>query len=92
IRIISDFAEINWNVDALFNSRLVQTVLSISWSLVALGFMIFASIKQNRMSWFLGAGIFACVIAKLFLVDIYGQDGLSRAISFIVVAVLILVV
>uniref|UniRef100_UPI0013D3855C DUF2339 domain-containing protein n=1 Tax=Escherichia coli TaxID=562 RepID=UPI0013D3855C len=36
--------------------------------------------------------IFACVIAKLFLVDIYGQDGLSRAISFIVVAVLILVV
>lgn len=54
--------------------------------------MIFAALKQNRVSWLVGAGIFACVIAKLFLVNIYGQDGLSRAISFIAVAVLILVV
>ncbi|EKT62167.1 DUF2339 domain-containing protein [Providencia burhodogranariea] len=92
LRALSDLANINWEFGSLFDSRLVQTVLSISWSLVALGFMVFASIKQNRVSWILGAGIFICVIAKLFLVDIYGQDGLSRAISFIVVAVLILVV
>ncbi len=39
-----------------------------------------------------GAGIFACVIAKLFLIDIYGQGGISRAISFIGVALLILIV
>ncbi|MFY3769265.1 hypothetical protein AHYW_002755 [Providencia manganoxydans] len=92
LRAVADFSEINWAFDALFDSRLVQTVLSISWSLAALGFMIFAALKQNRVSWLIGAGIFACVIAKLFLVDIYGQDGLSRAISFIAVAVLILVV
>ncbi|MCW2255216.1 putative membrane protein [Providencia alcalifaciens] len=92
LRALSDFAGIHWVFDALFDSRLVQTVLSISWSIVALGFMLFAGVKQNRISWFFGAGIFTCVIAKLFLVDIYGQDGLSRAISFIAVAVLILVV
>nr|ELR5143295.1 DUF2339 domain-containing protein [Providencia stuartii] len=92
LRAISDFAEINWNAQALFDSRLVQTILSISWSLAALAFMIFASLKQNRLSWLFGAGIFACVVVKLFLVDIYGQDGLFRAISFIVVAILILVV
>lgn len=92
LRALSDFAEIHWGFDALFDSRLVQTVLSISWSILALGFMIFANVKQNRLSWLFGAGIFTCVIAKLFLVDIYGQDGLSRAISFIVVAILILVV
>lgn len=92
LRALSDFAGIHWGFDALLDSRLVQTVLSISWSILALGFMIFAGVKQNRISWLFGAGIFTCVIAKLFLVDIYGQDGLSRAISFITVAVLILVV
>lgn len=92
LRALSDYADINWDFDALFTSRLVQTILSISWSVIALGFMIFAGMKQNRKYWFFGAGVFGCVIAKLFLVDIYGQDGLSRAISFIAVAVLILVV
>lgn len=92
LRAVADFSEISWNFDTLFDSRLIQTVLSISWSLVALGFMVFAALKHNRASWLIGAGIFACVIAKLFLIDIYGQDGLSRAISFIAVAVLILVV
>ncbi|MEY0974904.1 DUF2339 domain-containing protein [Providencia rettgeri] len=92
IRAIADFAELNWSYDTLYDSRLVQTVLSISWALAALACIIIASIKKNRIWWFMGAGIFACVIAKLFLIDIYGQGGISRAISFIGVALLILIV
>lgn len=92
IRAIADFAELNWNYDTLYDSRLLQTVLSISWALAALACITIAAIKKNRIWWFMGAGIFACVIAKLFLIDIYGQGGISRAISFIGVALLILIV
>ena len=92
IRATADFADLNWNYYVLYDSRLIQTVLSISWALAALACMIIATVQKNRVWWFCGVGIFACVIAKLFLIDIYGQDGISRAISFIVVALLILVV
>ncbi|MGO2305298.1 MAG: DUF2339 domain-containing protein [Providencia sp.] len=92
IRATADFADLNWNFYVLYHSRLVQTVLSISWALAALVCMVIAAVKRNRIWWFSGAGIFACVIVKLFLIDIYGQDGISRAISFIVVALLILIV
>ncbi len=54
IRAIADFAELNWNYDTLYDSRLVQTVLSISWALAALVCIIIASIKKNRIWWFMG--------------------------------------
>ncbi|MEY0973647.1 DUF2339 domain-containing protein [Providencia huaxiensis] len=92
IRATADFAALSWNYETLYDSRLVQTVLSISWALAALACIIVAALKKNRICWFIGAGIFACVIAKLFLIDIYGQGGISRAISFIGVALLILIV
>lgn len=92
IRATADFANISWNLDALYDSRIIQTVLSISWALAALFCMVIAAIKKNRVWWLSGAVIFGCVIAKLFLIDIYGQNGIERAISFITVALLILVV
>lgn len=92
LRATADFADIPWNKNILFDSRLVQTVLSISWAIAALFCMVIAAVKKSRTWWFGGAAIFACVIAKLFLIDVYGQDGISRAVSFIAVAVLILVV
>lgn len=92
LRATADFANIPWNENILFDSRLVQTVLSISWAIAALFCMVIAAVKKSRAWWFGGAAIFACVIAKLFLIDVYGQDGISRAVSFIAVAVLILVV
>ncbi|HGN1705275.1 TPA: DUF2339 domain-containing protein [Providencia rettgeri] len=92
IRATADFAGLTWNYGILYGSHLVQTVLSISWALAALTCIILAAMKKSRSWWFFGAGIFACVIVKLFLVDIYGQGGISRAISFIGVALLILIV
>ncbi|HHR5807918.1 TPA: DUF2339 domain-containing protein [Providencia alcalifaciens] len=92
LRATADFANITWNRYILFDSRLVQTVLSISWGIAALVCMVIAAVKKSRVWWFGGAAIFVCVIAKLFLIDVYGQDGISRAVSFIAVAVLILVV
>lgn len=92
IRATADFAGLNWHYKTLFDSRLVQTVLSISWALAALVCAVISATKKNRIWWFFGAGIFACVIAKLFLIDINGQGGITRAISFIGVALVILIV
>ncbi|MFW0927833.1 MAG: DUF2339 domain-containing protein [Providencia rettgeri] len=92
IRAVADFAGLSWNYAVLYDSRLIQTVLSISWALAALLCIVIAAMKKSRIWWFMGASIFACVIAKLFLVDIHGQGGISRAISFIGVALLILIV
>lgn len=92
LRATADFADLMWNRYVLYDSRLIQTVLSISWAAAALVCMVIAALQKSRAWWVAGAVIFACVIAKLFLIDIYGQDGISRAVSFIAVAVLILVV
>ncbi|MEX6225736.1 hypothetical protein AB6F55_13500 [Providencia hangzhouensis] len=50
----------------LYDSRLIQTVLSISWALAALLCIVIAAMKKVVSGGLWGPSIFACVIAKLF--------------------------
>ncbi len=92
LRALVDFEDIRWSVSSIMDSKLIQTTLSIVWTIVALIIMIFAHNRQSRINWLAGAIILAAVIAKLFLVDISNEDGLAKAISFIAVALLILII
>lgn len=83
---------VGYNPEALFDSAVVQTSISIAWTIIGLVVMMFASNKSLRSLWIIGASLTAIVVAKLFLLDLSGQGTIERIISFIVVGALLLVV
>ncbi|NBM55600.1 DUF2339 domain-containing protein [Proteus vulgaris] len=84
--------DIDWTMYEIINSKVIQTVLAIIWAITALVTMIMATRKKSRSSWFIGGGLLAVVIAKLFLIDTSLSSGLLRALAFIGVAILILLI
>jgi uncharacterized membrane protein len=78
--------------DALFRSTLVQTALTIFWTVLALATMLFATRRSARVVWIVGACLMAVVIAKLFLIDLSRIGTVERIVSFVGVGVLMLVV
>lgn len=85
-------AGVDYQTKALFESALVQTCVSIMWTLIGLVMMMLASKKSLRFIWVIGACLTAIVVAKLFLLDLSGQGTVERIISFLVVGILLLVV
>ncbi|ODQ05272.1 MULTISPECIES: DUF2339 domain-containing protein [Enterobacterales] len=84
--------DIDWSSYAIINSKVIQTVLAIVWAITALVTMVMATRKKSRSQWFIGGGLLAVVIAKLFLIDTSLSSGLLRALAFIGVAILILLI
>jgi len=78
--------------DALLESTLVQTSLSIFWALLAFGTMLLAARRRRRVVWLVGAGLLGVVIGKLFLVDLSRVGSVERIVSFVGVGLLMLVV
>ncbi|MFC0228223.1 DUF2339 domain-containing protein [Serratia aquatilis] len=92
LRALAYYADIPWRADALWDSRLVQTTFALTWMLVALIIMVWSTRQRRREAWFGGAALLGIVIIKLMLVDSARGGGLARAISFIGVAILVLIV
>lgn len=92
LRALANYAGVDWNVDALWHSRLIQTTFALFWMLGALVVMLLANRRGSRREWLCGAGLLGVVIIKLMLVDSAGGGGLARAVAFIGVAVLVLIV
>jgi uncharacterized membrane protein len=70
----------------------VQSALSIFWTVLALGSMLWANRSGLRVVWFCGAGLMAVVVAKLAFVDLVQVGTVPRIISFLVVGGLMLVI
>jgi len=92
LRSLAWYGEIDWSISALWSSRLVQTCFALFWMLVALLVMLRAARQLSRREWLCGAALLGVVIVKLMLVDSAGGGGLARAVAFIGVAVLVLIV
>lgn len=84
--------DVDWSSYAIINSKVIQTVLAIIWAITALVTMVMATRKKSRSQWFIGGALLAVVIAKLFLIDTSLSSGLLRALAFIGVAILILLI
>jgi uncharacterized membrane protein len=80
------------NLEDLMASTLVQTSLSLFWTVLALITMLMATRKRNRVMWLVGAGLLGVVIAKLFLIDLSRIGSVERIVSFVGVGLLMLVV
>ena len=86
------FADISWDADSLYASRLAQAALSITWALCAVALMGLGHAKVRRTLWIAGAALLGTVVLKLFLIELADQGGLFRIVSFLSVGVLLLAV
>ncbi|MFA6903742.1 MAG: DUF2339 domain-containing protein [Gallionellaceae bacterium] len=92
LRTLHYWAAVPFNTHSMMNSVLVQASVSIFWSVLAMALMRYAAQKQNRTVWMAGGVLMAAVVLKLFTIDISGSGSLERIVSFIGVAVLMLVI
>jgi uncharacterized membrane protein len=92
LRVAHHYLGVAWDGDALLGSAVVQAGLTILWTLLSLGLMLFAHRRGQRGVWIAGAALLVVVILKLFFVDLSQASGGARIVTFIVVGGLMLVV
>jgi uncharacterized membrane protein len=91
-RTLHHWRGVPYQLEALLADTAVQAALSIFWTVLALGTMLRANRTGQRALWFVGAGLMAVVVAKLFLVDLVHVGTLARIVSFLVTGGLMLVI
>lgn len=92
LRTLAIIADVGWSFELLWASAFIQTSMALAWTVVALFSMAIAARLRQRTLWFAGATALGLVIVKLALVDSVDRGGLERAVAFIGVALLILVI
>lgn len=83
---------VDWSGAVLAESQIVQSGLSLLWTLIAMGLMLFAHRRAQRLPWLAGAVLLGAVVAKLVLVDMSKVEGIARIVAFIGVGVLMLLI
>jgi uncharacterized membrane protein len=92
LRAIHHWAGVPFQLEEMLRSTLVETSVSIFWTLLALATMLAATRTGARVVWLTGAGLLGAVIAKLFLVDLSHVGTIERIVSFVGVGLLMLVI
>jgi uncharacterized membrane protein len=92
LRSLHHLAAVPFEVGPLLSSTLVETSISIFWTLVALTTMLLATRRNARIVWLTAAGLLGVVVAKLFLVDLSHVGTVERIISFVGVGLLMLII
>jgi len=67
----------------------VQTAISILWTVIGMGAMLFASRRLMRSLWIIGAALVGAVLVKMFFIDLGASGTVERIISFLVVGSLL---
>jgi uncharacterized membrane protein len=88
LRTVHHWAGVPYNFFYLWNSTVVQAALSIFWTLLALALVWTAARRAWRIVWFVGAGLLAVELCKLFFVDLSNSGSVARIVSFMGVGVL----
>ncbi|MDB6047210.1 MAG: hypothetical protein JWM63_5761 [Gammaproteobacteria bacterium] len=92
LRTLHHWAGVPFELEPLLSSTLVQTALTIFWTLLALATMLGATRRANRVVWLTGATLLAVAIVKLFVVDLSRVGTVERIVSFVGVGLLTLVI
>jgi uncharacterized membrane protein len=92
LRSLHHLAGVPFEVEALARSTLVETSISIFWTVIALITMLVATRQRARVVWLTAAGLLGVVIAKLFLIDLSHTGTVERIISFVGVGLLMLII
>ncbi len=92
VRTVVQWTDVRFSVDALWDSVALQVATSISWTMIALVGVIYASKRSARHLWMVGAGLLAVVVFKLFFVDLEQLSTVAKIGTFLVVGTLLLIV
>jgi uncharacterized membrane protein len=92
LRTLHQWSGVPFGLEPMMRSMLVQSSLSIFWSVLALCAMLSATRLRLRPLWLTGAGLMGVVVVKLFFVDLSNVGGIERIVSFIGVGLLMLVI
>jgi uncharacterized membrane protein len=92
LRTLHHWAGVPFELEPLLSSALVQTALTIFWTVLALATMLVATRRANRIVWLTGAALLAFAIVKLFLIDLSRVGTVERIVSFVGVGLLTLVI
>ncbi len=92
IRTLHYWGDVPFRMRAMTHSDLVQTSLSIFWTLSAMLIMLWATRRAVRPVWMAGAGLVGVVIVKLFVFDLSNTSTVERIVSFMGVGVLCLAI
>jgi uncharacterized membrane protein len=76
-------------MSAMLRDSRVQTAISILWTLIGMGGMLFASRRSIRMLWIVGAALIGVVLVKMLFVDLDASGTVERIVSFLVVGALL---
>jgi uncharacterized membrane protein len=92
VRTLHRWAGVPFDFGAVVSSTLVQTSVSIFWTVVALATMLVATRRASRTVWITGAALLALTIVKLFVIDLSRVGTVERIVSFVGVGLLTLVI
>ena len=82
IRTIHHWYNIPLDFSVMLHTDMVQTALTLLWTITAMTIMVMASRRGVRVVWMVGMGLLGCVVVKIFSVDISNLKSLEGIISF----------
>ena len=91
-RAVHHWVGVPFDVEALSESVVLQSSLSIAWSVTGLLGMVLGARTRRREIWVGGAVLMTVVVIKLFLVELDNTGTVGRVVSFLGVGVLLLIV
>jgi len=89
IRSMHHTVDIRFDLSAMAVDTRVQSAISILWTVIGMGAMLFASRRNLRPLWIVGASLVAVVLVKMFFVDLGASGTVERIVSFLVVGSLL---
>ena len=92
LRSVHHWFGVPYELDDMFRSVVVQSALSILWTLTALVLMVLATRRAQRPLWLAGAVLLTMVVGKLFLLDLANSGTVERIVSFLGVGVLLMII
>jgi len=90
LRTVHAFTGVEFHIEHMLQVDLVQTCLSVLWTLLGVGLLVAANRLLKRDLWMVGMALIAIVVVKLLLVDLSNGGTIERIVSFIVVGLLLL--
>ena len=90
LRTLHHWAGVDYSLDAMWDSLLVQAAVSLFWTVLAFALMLVARQRRQRIPWMVGATLMGVVVLKLFVIDLSHLSGIERIVAFLGVGVLML--
>lgn len=91
-RSVHHYANVTFHFEPLWRSVELQSSLSITWTVVALLTMLWATRKHMRVVWIVAAALLGLVVLKLFTIDLARLSTLLKIGTFLVVGVLLMAI